>query len=75
MFGATPENLAVRRDVVTGRQIDDLVVIQEGLEPGEQIVVNGVAKIFFSGAPIVGRLVSMETPFAESESAAADATP
>ncbi|MEM6819907.1 MAG: efflux RND transporter periplasmic adaptor subunit [Pseudomonadota bacterium] len=75
VYVATPENLAVRRDVVTGRQIDDLVVIQEGLEPGEQIVVNGVAKIFFSGAPIVGRLVSMETPFAESESAAADATP
>ncbi len=76
VYVATPENLAVRRDVVTGRQIDDLVVIQEGLEPGEQIVVNGVAKIFFSGAPIVGRLVPMETPFAESEStAAADATP
>ncbi|MEL6214515.1 MAG: efflux RND transporter periplasmic adaptor subunit [Pseudomonadota bacterium] len=75
VYVATPDNLAVRRDVVTGRQIDDLVVIQEGLEAGEQIVVNGVAKIFFSGAPIVGRSVPMETPFAESESTAAGATP
>jgi len=75
VYVATPDNLAVRRDVVTGRQIDDLVVIQEGLEAGEQIVVNGVAKIFFSGASIVGRSVPMETPFAESESTAAGATP
>lgn len=81
VYIATEDNLAVRRDVVPGRQIGSLRVIESGLEAGEKIIVNGVAKIFFSGAPIVPREVPMEQPFdastgdAEATAAEGDSAP
>ncbi|MFK8017646.1 MAG: efflux RND transporter periplasmic adaptor subunit [Gammaproteobacteria bacterium] len=55
---------ALRRDVTLGRDIDGLRVVQSGLEAGEQVVVNGVRKIFFPGAPLNPQLVTMEDPTA-----------
>ena len=74
VYVVTPDNLAVRRDVVIGRNLGDgLLVVASGLEPGEQVVVNGVRKIFFSGAPVLATRVDMTTPFAAAEVAGAPA--
>ena len=53
---------AIRRDVVLGRESDGLRVVTEGLEAGERIVVNGVRKIFFSGAPVAPFEADMRDP-------------
>ncbi len=57
-------NTAERRDVVLGRQVDGLRVVTSGLTPGDRVVVNGVRKIFFPGAPIVPEEVPMDDPLA-----------
>ena len=64
VYVVTPENAAVRRDVTLGREIDGLRVVRSGLEPGERVVVNGVRKIFFSGAPVTPADVGMRNPMA-----------
>jgi multidrug efflux system membrane fusion protein len=53
---------AVRKDVVLGPSIDGLVVVEQGLEPGDKVVVNGMRKIFFPGAPIAPVEVPMDAP-------------
>jgi multidrug efflux system membrane fusion protein len=47
-----PENTAQRKDVVLGRLVDGLRVVESGLEAGDQVVVTGVQKIFFPGMPL-----------------------
>ncbi len=56
------DNLAIRRDVVLGRENEGLRVVEQGLDAGEQVVVNGVRKIFFSGAPVAPFTVDMQNP-------------
>jgi membrane fusion protein (multidrug efflux system) len=41
----TPENQVAFRNVKVGPRVDDLWVIEEGLKPGEQVVVEGVQGI------------------------------
>ena len=53
---------AVRKDVVLGPTIDGLVVVEQGLEPADKVVVNGMRKIFFPGAPIAPVDVLMDAP-------------
>lgn len=55
------ENQAVRRDIEIGREIEGLRVVRSGLEAGEKIVVNGVRKVFFSGAPVQPNVVPMRS--------------
>ncbi len=43
---------AVRKDVVLGRKVDGLRVVESGLAAGDQVVVSGVQKIFFPGMPL-----------------------
>ncbi|KFN50467.1 efflux RND transporter periplasmic adaptor subunit [Arenimonas composti] len=43
---------AERRDVVPGRLIDGLRMIESGLQPGDRVVVGGVQRIFFPGMPL-----------------------
>ncbi len=57
-------NSAERRDVILGREIEGLRVILSGLKEGDQVVVNGVRKIFFPGAPLDPVTVTMENPLA-----------
>jgi multidrug efflux system membrane fusion protein len=47
-----PDNKAVRKDVVTGRTIDGLRVIQSGLAAQDTVIVRGMQKIFFPGMPV-----------------------
>ena len=57
--GAT---IAQRKDVKTGPTIDGLVVIEDGLAAGDRVVVNGMRKIFFPGAPLAPVEVPMDAP-------------
>jgi multidrug efflux system membrane fusion protein len=56
------DNTAQRRDVELGKSVDGLRVVRRGLEPGDRVVVNGVRKIFFPGAPVIPEVVPMEAP-------------
>ena len=62
VYVVTDDNIALRRDVVLGREIEGLRVVEEGLSAGERIVVNGVRKIFFSGAPVAPSVDDMRRP-------------
>lgn len=53
---------AVRKDVVLGPTIDGLVVVEQGLDADDRVVVNGMRKIFFPGAPIAPVEVPMDQP-------------
>ena len=61
------DNTAVRRDVVLGREVEGLRVVDAGLEAGERIVVNGVRKVFFSGAPVAPQPADMNNPMQVAE--------
>ncbi|SAI68223.1 HlyD family secretion protein [Bordetella ansorpii] len=47
-----PENKALRRDVTVGRAVDGQRIVETGLSPGDQVVVEGFQKIFYPGAPV-----------------------
>lgn len=53
---------AVRKDVELGPTIDGLVVVEKGLAAGDRVVVNGMRKIFFPGAPLAPVDVPMDAP-------------
>lgn len=53
---------AVRKDVELGPSIDGLVVVEKGLDADDRVVVNGMRRIFFPGAPIVAVEVPMDAP-------------
>jgi multidrug efflux system membrane fusion protein len=67
VYIVTPDSQAVRRDVSLGREVEGLRVVDSGLAPGERIVVNGVRKVFFSGAPVSPTSVDMLNPTAGME--------
>lgn len=56
------DNTAVRRDIVLGDEFEGLRIVEAGLEARERVVVNGVRKIFFSGAPVAPTEVPMTNP-------------
>ncbi|MBE5314089.1 MAG: efflux RND transporter periplasmic adaptor subunit [Xanthomonadales bacterium] len=53
---------AVRKDVVLGPIIDGLVVVEQGLDADDRVIVNGMRKIFFPGAPVQPIDVPMDQP-------------
>jgi multidrug efflux system membrane fusion protein len=53
------EGRAMRRDVQLGRMVDGLRVVTAGLEPSDQVVVNGAQRIFFPGMPVAAESVDM----------------
>ena len=56
------KNATVRKDVVLGETVDGLRVVKKGLDPKDVVVVNGVRKIFFPGAPVEPITVPMDKP-------------
>ncbi|MBZ2189542.1 efflux RND transporter periplasmic adaptor subunit [Alcanivorax sp. JB21] len=52
-------NMTARRQVITGREIDGLLVIREGLQDGDRVVVNGIQKIFGAGMMVAPQRVAM----------------
>lgn len=57
-----PHNAAVRKDVVLGRMIDGLRVVQSGLTPKDKVIVHGVQKVFFPGMPVAPKQIAMGAP-------------
>lgn len=55
------DNTAVRKDVTLGRMVDGLRVVESGLATGDQVVVNGVQKIFFPGMPLAAQQIDAPT--------------
>ena len=59
LYVLSDDNRAERRVVETGRRVDGLLVITEGLAAGDRVVVSGLQKIAFPGIEVVPELVSM----------------
>jgi multidrug efflux system membrane fusion protein len=55
-------NKAMRKDVVLGTRVDGLLIVESGLDAGDQLVVNGVRKIFFPGQDLKPVDVPMNEP-------------
>jgi membrane fusion protein, multidrug efflux system len=60
VYVVAADNTAARRDITLGRMIDGLRVVTSGLEPTDQVVIDGVQKVFFPGMPVKAEIVSME---------------
>lgn len=69
-----PQLGAVRKDVVLGPTIDGLVVVEQGLDADDRVIVNGMRRIFFPGAPVVPIEVPMDAPNTLLAPAAGQAT-
>jgi len=63
-------NLAQRRQIATGRQVDERTVISEGLAAGDRVIVNGVQKVFFPGMEVSPQTVPA-APAADAQPAIA----
>ena len=64
-------SVATRKDVVLGSAVDGLRIVESGLAAGDKVVVNGMKKIFFPGAPLKPVEVPMPAPNTVVEAAAA----
>ncbi len=53
------DNTVARRQVNTGRQVEGLVVVRDGLKSGDRVIVNGTQKVFGAGMPVAPHLVTM----------------
>lgn len=52
-------NAAQRKDIVLGRGIDGLRVVESGLDPADQVIVHGVQKVFFPGMTVAPTVIAM----------------
>lgn len=53
------DNTALRKNVVPGRMHEGLRVIESGLNTGDVVIINGLQRVFFSGALVNPILVAM----------------
>jgi multidrug efflux system membrane fusion protein len=66
------ENQVEKRNLRTGQNIDGLLVIEEGLRPGERVIVRGMQRARPS-APVDPQVVDMEAFATSALRAAAEA--
>jgi len=59
-----PKNEALRKDIKLGGFADGLRIVQSGLAPNDKVIVAGLQKIFFPGAPVNASKVVMGAPLA-----------
>ncbi|PHQ25525.1 efflux transporter periplasmic adaptor subunit [Marinobacter guineae] len=52
-------NRVAPRHVITGRQVNDLLVIRDGLNRGDLVIINGVQKVFGAGMEVNPQRVAM----------------
>lgn len=55
-------NSALRKDVELGAHAEGLRIVTSGLSPEDVVVVNGMSKIFYPGAPVDPITVPMDQP-------------
>ncbi|SFU15721.1 membrane fusion protein, multidrug efflux system [Kosakonia arachidis] len=53
------EGKAQRRDITQGRLADGLRIVQQGLNPGDRVIVDGLQKVFMPGMPVNAKTVAM----------------
>jgi multidrug efflux system membrane fusion protein len=53
------EGKAQRRDITPGRLADGLRIVQQGLKPGDKVIVDGLQKVFMPGMPVNAKTVPM----------------
>jgi len=57
-----PKDEALRKDITLGSFADGLRIVQSGLAPEDRVIVTGLQKIFFPGAPVKASEVIMGAP-------------
>ena len=57
-----PKDTAVRKDIVTGRMVNGLRVVESGLDAKDRVIVHGVQKVFFPGMPVSPKTIAMGAP-------------
>ena len=50
---------AQRRDITPGRLAAGLRIVQQGLNPGDKVIVDGLQKVFMPGMPVNAKTVTM----------------
>jgi multidrug efflux system membrane fusion protein len=73
VYVVNDDNKVLRRNVEPGRAVGTLVVIRDGLRPGERVIVNGVQKIMGAGMTVTPSLVNMRPPAGDAAEVAAAA--
>ena len=53
------EGKAQRRDITPGRLASGLRIVQQGLNPGDRVIVDGLQKVFMPGMPVNAKTVAM----------------
>jgi membrane fusion protein, multidrug efflux system len=61
VYVLSSESTAQRKDIKPGRMSQGLRVVEAGLVPGDKVIVGGLQRIFFSGAPVAPSEVSMKS--------------
>ncbi len=64
------DSSAQRRDVTLGRMHEGLRIVENGLDPGDRVIVHGVQKVFFPGMPVDPQTIAMGDPPATAVMAA-----
>lgn len=57
-----PKNEALRKDITLGGFAEGLRIVESGLAPNDKVIVAGMQKIFFPGAPVKASEVAMGAP-------------
>jgi len=55
------EGKAQRRDIQVGDLANGLRIVQSGLKPGDNVIVNGLQKVFMPGMPVKAQPVAMRS--------------
>ncbi|HDR2361789.1 TPA: efflux transporter periplasmic adaptor subunit, partial [Enterobacter kobei] len=45
--------------ITPGRLADGLRIVQQGLKPGDKVIVDGLQKVFMPGMPVNAKTVAM----------------
>ncbi|OLO04959.1 MULTISPECIES: efflux RND transporter periplasmic adaptor subunit [Salinicola] len=56
------DNTVTPRQIETGREVGDLIVVREGLKAGERVIVNGTQKVLAPGMPVAPNPIAMREP-------------
>ncbi|WP_250463792.1 efflux RND transporter periplasmic adaptor subunit [Microbulbifer litoralis] len=75
VFVVDANNTAARRQITPGRTQGELLVIRDGLNSGDRVVVSGVQKIFADGMPVEPQQVAMRSREAAVDTALASVGP
>jgi multidrug efflux system membrane fusion protein len=58
------EGKAQRRDITPGRLAAGFRIVQQGLNPGDRVIVDGLQKVFMPGMPVNAKTVAMTASIA-----------